>query len=99
MSELKDPAATNVKSTVSYSIGFTRNMGDFESLRIDMGVTDAPRGDEKVSEAFNRVKDFVEGQLLDNLASIEKDIKAQRDAIRDGENYKRQVKKAADEGK
>lgn len=63
---------------VSYSAGFTRNMGDFESLRLDIGVEDEPRGDEKVSEAYNRIKDFVESRLLDEVRDLESQINSAR---------------------
>lgn len=65
-------------ATVKYSAGFTRNMGDFESLRLDIGVEDEPRGDEKVSEAYNRVKDFVESRLLDEVRDLENQIRSVR---------------------
>lgn len=59
---------------VSYRARFTRNMGNFESLQLEIGVEDEPRGDEKFSEAFNRVKDFVESRLLDEIEQLESDI-------------------------
>lgn len=64
--------------TVSYKAGFTRNMGDFESLRIDIGVEDEPRGEEKFAEAYNRVKDFVESRLLSEVEALEAQIKTVR---------------------
>ena len=64
--------------TVSYKAGFTRNMGDFESLRIDIGVEDEPRGEEKFAEAYNRVKDFVESRLLEEVEALESQIKTVR---------------------
>lgn len=60
--------------SVSYRARFTRNMGNFESLQLEIGVEDEPRGDEKFSEAFNRVKDFVESRLLDEIEQLEADI-------------------------
>jgi len=80
---------------VTYGVGFTRNMGDFESLRVDISVTDSPRGEEKVKETLNRVKDFVEGQLLDEVAKVEGDIRAVRAQVRETGEYKRKVKSAA----
>lgn len=59
---------------VSYRARFTRNMGNFESLQLEIGVEDEPRGDEKFSEAYNRVKDFVESRLLEEIDSLETDI-------------------------
>lgn len=64
--------------SVSYRARFTRNMGNFESLQLEIGVEDEPRGDEKFSEAFNRVKDFVESRLLDEVESLENDINKAR---------------------
>lgn len=63
---------------VSYRARFTRNMGNFESLQLEIGVEDEPRGEEKFSEAFNRVKDFVESRLLDEIEQLEADIKKAR---------------------
>lgn len=60
--------------SVTYSAGFTRNMGNFESLRIDIGVEDEPRGEEKFTEAFNRVKDFVESRLLEAVEELETQV-------------------------
>lgn len=59
---------------VSYKARFTRNMGNFESLQLEIGVEDEPRGEEKFAEAFNRVKDFVESRLLDEIESLEQQI-------------------------
>ncbi len=64
--------------SVSYRARFTRNMGNFESLQLEIGVEDEPRGDEKFSEAYNRVKDFVESKLLEEVESLENDIKRVR---------------------
>lgn len=60
--------------TVSYKARFTRNMGNFESLQVEIGVEDMPRGDEKFSEAYNRVKDFVESRILVDIDLLEKEI-------------------------
>lgn len=65
--------------SVSYRARFTRNMGNFESLQLEIGVEDEPRGEEKFSEAYNRVKDFVESRLLDEIEQLESDIKKVRD--------------------
>lgn len=70
--------------SVSYRARFTRNMGDYESLQVEIGVEDEPRGDEKFSEAFNRVKDFVESRLLDGIEELELQVVGTREqAIND----------------
>jgi len=82
-------------ATVHYQIGFTRNMGDFESLRVDVGVTGDPIGDETTDQAYNRLKDFVEGRFMDEFAQIELDVMAVRKGIRETGEYKRKVNNAA----
>lgn len=65
-------------TSVSYTARFTRNMGNYESLQLEIGVEDEPRGDEKVSETYNRIKAFVEEHLLDEISDLEKEIQAIR---------------------
>lgn len=64
--------------TVSYRARFTRNMGNFESLQLEIGVEDEPRGEEKFAEAYDRVKDFVESRLLTEVEALESQITAVR---------------------
>lgn len=68
--------------TVSYRARFTRNMGNYESLQLEIGVEDEPRGDEKFAEAFNRVKDFVESRLLNEISELENEIVNARAAVK-----------------
>lgn len=75
------------KTVVRYNARFTRNMGNYESLQVEIGVEDAPRGDEKVSEAFNRVKDFVESRLLEGVDELEAQVNTARDEV--VEDFKR----------
>lgn len=67
---------------VTYTARFTRNMGNYESLQIEVGVTDSPRGEEKVSETYNRVKDFVESRLLSEVDTLERELVATRAAVK-----------------
>lgn len=50
---------------VSVSLGFTKNMGDFESLRVDVGLSSDRMDGESTVEAYRRVKDFVKSALLE----------------------------------
>lgn len=68
--------------SVSYTARFTRNMGNYESLQLEIGVEDEPRGDEKFSEAYNRIKAFVEERLLDEIDTLEKEINSTRQAAK-----------------
>ena len=52
---------------VSWNLGFTHNLGNFQSIRIDCSVTDSQRGDESVKELSNRVYAFVEKELVEKV--------------------------------
>lgn len=59
---------------VSYSMGVTINTGNFESVRIDIGVEDDVRKDEDVLAATERVSKFVETRLEKKVDSLRKDL-------------------------
>ena len=48
---------------VSVTIGYTLNLGNFQSLRLDLGVIDSKRDGENTDQAFERVYKFVEDKL------------------------------------
>lgn len=60
---------------VRVSVGYTRNMGDFESLRYDVSVEASPLRGENTNEAFERIADFVENKLMAKLAEVEEELK------------------------
>lgn len=65
---------------VKVDLGYTRNMGNFESLRVDIGVEDEPRqkrdgsGLENVDEAFQRVYAYVEKKLVEKVQETEEEL-------------------------
>jgi hypothetical protein len=52
---------------VQWSLGYTMNTGNFQSLRLDCQVTDFVRDTESTKEASDRVYAFVEQQLIEKL--------------------------------
>ena len=40
------------ETKVSVTLGYTLNLGNFQSLRMDLGVTDSRRDGENVDQAF-----------------------------------------------
>ena len=64
---------------VVVNLGWTRNMGNFNSMRVDIGVEDDLRQDENVEQGFNRVYDYIEKKLLEKVDETEKEIKALSD--------------------
>ena len=56
---------------VNVALGYTLNLGNFQSLRIDLGVEDSKRDGETTSEAFERVYSFVEAKLSEKVAEAQ----------------------------
>jgi hypothetical protein len=57
----------NESTKVSVTLGYTLNLGNFQSLRIDLGVVDSKREGENTGEAFERVYKFVEDKLAEKI--------------------------------
>jgi hypothetical protein len=57
----------NSKTKVTVSLGYTLNLGNFQSFRVDLGVEDSERDGESINDAFNRVYDFVEQKLVEKV--------------------------------
>ena len=55
------------ESKVSVTLGYTLNLGNFQSLRLDLGVVDSRREGETTNEAMDRVYAFVEAKLTDKI--------------------------------
>lgn len=52
---------------VTYSVGYTKNMGDFNSLRIDVGLTDSVQDGETLEQASDRIYARVSEELVRRL--------------------------------
>ena len=59
--------AENNETKVSVTLGYTLNLGNFQSLRVDLGVVDHRRNEETTKDAMDRVYTFVEGQLIEKV--------------------------------
>lgn len=63
-------------TTVRVDLQYTKNLGNFESLRVAIGVEDFLRNNETVDEATERVYNFVEKKLEEKLLDIAEDLKS-----------------------
>ena len=57
----------NETTKVNVTLGYTHNLGSFQSLRLDLGVTDSKRDGENTEQAFERVYKFVEDKLTEKI--------------------------------
>jgi hypothetical protein len=64
------------QTNVRVELGFTKNLGNFENLRVSIGVEDYVRDGETVDAATERVYDFVENKVVEKVNEIEKEIKS-----------------------
>ena len=55
------------KTDVSVTLGYTLNLGNFQSLRIDIGITDFVRSGENTDTALDRVYEFVEKKVIEKV--------------------------------
>jgi len=62
-------------TVVKVDLSFTRNLGNFESIKIGIGVEDNVRDGENVDTATERVYKFVEEKLIEKTQEIEKELK------------------------
>jgi hypothetical protein len=64
----------NEETKVNVTLGYTLNLGNFQSLRLDLGVTDNRKEGENINDAFERVYKFVEDKLTSKIQEAEKAI-------------------------
>ena len=58
---------TGETTKVSVTLGYTLNLGNFQSLRMDIGVNDFTRDGETTNDAMDRVYAFVESKLMQKI--------------------------------
>lgn len=64
----------NEETKVNVTLGYTLNLGNFQSLRLDIGVVDSRRDNETINEAFERVYGFVEAKLAEKINEAKAEI-------------------------
>ena len=60
---------------VKVDLSFTRNLGNYESIKIGIGIEDDIRQGENVDTATERVYSFVENKLIEKTREIEEELK------------------------
>jgi methyl coenzyme M reductase subunit D len=67
---------SNEDTKVNVGLGYTLNLGNFQSLRIDISVTDNKRDGENINEAFDRVYAFVEDKLSNKVKEASAEVES-----------------------
>jgi len=63
------------QTRVKVDLSFTRNLGNYESIKIGIGVEDIVRQGENVDTATERVYEFVEAKLIEKTREVEEELK------------------------
>ncbi len=63
---------------VKVDLSFTRNLGNFESIKIGIGVEDSVREGESVNDATDRVYKFVEDKLVEKTQEVEEELRGSK---------------------
>jgi hypothetical protein len=63
------------ETKVKVDLSFTRNLGNYESIKIGIGIEDDVRAGENVDAATERVYKFVEEKLIQKTQEIEEELK------------------------
>jgi hypothetical protein len=63
------------ETKVKVDLSFTRNLGNYESIKIGIGIEDDVRAGENVDTATERVYKFVEEKLIQKTQEIEEELK------------------------
>jgi hypothetical protein len=64
----------NNSTKVSATLGYTLNLGNFQSLRVDLGVVDHVRQGETTGDAMDRVYTFVENQVIQKVKDAKESL-------------------------
>ena len=67
---------SNEDTKVKVGLGYTLNLGNFQSLRIDIEIADSKRDGENTNEAFERVYSFVEEKLAEKVKEASSELES-----------------------
>jgi hypothetical protein len=64
------------ETKIKVDLSFTRNLGNYESIKIGIGVEDFVRQGETTNSATERVYKFVEDKLIEKTREVEEELKS-----------------------
>ena len=70
------------QTNVRVELQFTRNLGNFESVKVSLGIEDWVREGENTNTATDRVYKFVENKLIEKVNEIETEVRGKTNGRR-----------------
>jgi hypothetical protein len=62
------------QSSIRVDLQFTRNLGNYENIKIGIAVEDFKRPGESTNEATDRIYNFVETKLIEKVNEMEAEL-------------------------
>lgn len=59
---------------MTWTLGFTHNLGNFQSMRVDCTIADSAREGETAKELSNRVYALVEKELVEKVNEAKSEL-------------------------
>lgn len=75
MTEKKKLSPPPVPPKISVNLGYTSTW-DFQSVRVDIGLTDHVRAEETPDQALDRIHGWAERSLMTKLASTKSEVES-----------------------
>ena len=70
----REKTMENEQTKINVTLGYTLNLGNFQSLRIDLGIVESRKDGETIDQAFERVYAFVEDKLSEKVKEAKGEI-------------------------
>ena len=64
------------QTSVRVELQFTKNLGNYESLKVAIGIEDFRGDGETIEEATERVYAFVENKVIQKVEEINQELKS-----------------------
>ena len=66
------------QTSIRVDLQFTRNLGNYENIKVGIAIEDFKRQGETTDEATDRVYEFVENKLIEKMNEIEEELKGKK---------------------
>jgi hypothetical protein len=66
------------QTSIRIDLQYTRNLGNYENIKIGIAVEDFKRDGESTDEATDRVYKFVESKLIEKVNEVEGELKGKK---------------------
>ena len=66
------------QTSIRVDLQFTRNLGNYENIKIGIAIEDFKRTGESTDDATDRIYKFVETKLIEKVNEVESELKGKK---------------------